>query len=58
MQNYLMVLRRKDLARIGRVSMMAELTASLGHELKQPIAAAVVNIETCLRWLERDPPRR
>ncbi|HEX4407694.1 MAG TPA: ATP-binding protein [Xanthobacteraceae bacterium] len=46
----------EDLARIGRVSMMTELTASLGHELKQPISAAVMNIETGLRWLERDPP--
>jgi len=46
----------EDLARISRVSMMAELTASLAHELKQPIAAAVMNVGTCLRWLERDPP--
>jgi PAS domain S-box-containing protein len=45
-----------DLARISRVSMMAELTASLSHELKQPIAAAVTNIAACRRWLERDPP--
>jgi PAS domain S-box-containing protein len=45
-----------DLARISRVSMLAELTASLSHELKQPIAAAVMNIATCRRWLERDPP--
>jgi signal transduction histidine kinase len=48
----------EDLARISRVSMMAELTASLGHELKQPIAAAVMSAETSVRWLERDPPDR
>jgi PAS domain S-box-containing protein len=46
----------EDLARISRVSMMAELTGSLAHELKQPIAAAVMNVAICLRWLERDPP--
>jgi signal transduction histidine kinase len=46
----------EDLARISRVSMMAELTASLSHEIKQPISAAVMNVQTCLRLLERDPP--
>jgi PAS domain S-box-containing protein len=45
----------EDLARISRVSMMAELTASLAHEIKQPIAAAVVNAGTCLRLLKGDP---
>jgi PAS domain S-box-containing protein len=45
-----------DLARINRVSMMGELTASLAHEIKQPIAAAVSNAEACLQWLARDRP--
>jgi PAS domain S-box-containing protein len=45
-----------DLARISRVSMMGELTASLGHEIKQPIAAAVGNAEACLLWLSREQP--
>jgi PAS domain S-box-containing protein len=45
-----------DLSRINRVSMMGELTASLGHEIKQPIAAAVSNAEACLQWLARDKP--
>jgi signal transduction histidine kinase len=45
-----------ELARINRVSMMGELTASLGHEIKQPIAAAVSNAEACLQWLSRDEP--
>src|SRR5260370_12189493 len=40
-----------DLAHINRVSTMGELTASLPHELKQPIAAAVTNAKTCLPWL-------
>ena len=46
----------EDLAHINRVSMMGELTASLAHEIKQPIAAAVSNAEACLQWLARDQP--
>jgi signal transduction histidine kinase len=45
-----------DLAHINRVSTMGELTASLAHEIKQPIFAAVTNAETCLQWLESDQP--
>src|SRR5260370_6221290 len=45
-----------DLAHINRVSTMGELTASLAHEIKQPIAAAVTNAKTCLRWLGHDQP--
>jgi PAS domain S-box-containing protein len=45
-----------DLARINRVSMMGELAASLAHEIKQPIAAAVMDAKSCLRWLRRDAP--
>jgi PAS domain S-box-containing protein len=45
-----------DLARINRVTTMGELTASLAHEVNQPIAAAVTNANTCLRWLTRDHP--
>src|SRR3984893_2100109 len=40
-----------DLAHINRVTMMGELTASLAHEIRQPISAAVTNARTCLRWL-------
>jgi len=35
---------------------MVELTASLAHEVNQPIAAAVTNSNTCLRWITHDPP--
>ena len=35
---------------------MGELTASLAHEIKQPISAAMTNAKTCLRWLGRDQP--
>src|SRR5882672_150869 len=45
-----------DLAHISRVSTMGELTASLAHEIKQPISAAITNAKTCLRWLGRDTP--
>jgi PAS domain S-box-containing protein len=45
-----------DLARINRVSMMGELTASLAHEIKQPMAAAVTSAGACMQWLRRDAP--
>jgi PAS domain S-box-containing protein len=45
-----------DLARINRVSMMGELAASLAHEIKQPISAALMDAKTCVRWLRRDTP--
>src|SRR6266851_4964621 len=45
---------RADLARINRVTTMGELTASLAHEVNQPIAAARTDAKTCLRWLTRD----
>src|SRR5215470_12387507 len=45
-----------DLAHINRVHTMGELTASLAHEIKQPISAAIANAETCLEWLARDRP--
>jgi C4-dicarboxylate-specific signal transduction histidine kinase len=45
-----------DLAHINRVTTMGELTASLAHEIKQPISAAVTDARTCLRWLGRDEP--
>ncbi|MDB4874329.1 MAG: multi-sensor signal transduction histidine kinase [Gemmatimonadetes bacterium] len=45
-----------DLAHVTRVTTMGELTASLAHEIKQPIAAAVIGAQTCLRWLGREEP--
>jgi NO-binding membrane sensor protein with MHYT domain len=45
-----------DLARVNRVNTMAELTASLAHEVNQPISAAVTNADACLRWLAGDSP--
>jgi signal transduction histidine kinase/CheY-like chemotaxis protein len=45
-----------DLAYMNRVSMMGELAASLAHEIRQPIAAATIDANACMRWLRRDPP--
>jgi signal transduction histidine kinase/CheY-like chemotaxis protein len=45
-----------DLAYMNRVSMMGELTASLAHEIKQPLAAANIAANACMRWLCREPP--
>ena len=45
-----------ELAHINRVSTMGELTASLAHEIKQPIGAAVTNAEACVRLLDFDQP--
>ena len=45
-----------DLAYLNRVTTMGELTASLAHEIRQPITAALTNAKTCLRWLGREEP--
>jgi len=45
-----------DLTRVSRVTTMGELSASLAHELNQPIAAALTDANTCLRWLTREHP--
>jgi signal transduction histidine kinase/ligand-binding sensor domain-containing protein len=45
-----------DLAHANRVSSMGELSASLAHEVHQPITAAITDANTCLRWLSRDQP--
>jgi PAS domain S-box-containing protein len=45
-----------DLAHVNRVNTMGELTASLAHEVNQPIAATITDANTCLRWLTRNEP--
>ena len=45
-----------ELAHVTRVTTLGELTASIAHEVNQPLAAAVANAEACLRWLDRDTP--
>jgi PAS domain S-box-containing protein len=44
------------LAHINRVSMMGEMAASLAHEIKQPIAAAITSANSCIEWLAHEPP--
>ncbi len=45
-----------DLAHVSRMTTMGELTASLAHEVNQPITAAVNGASTCVRWLTREVP--
>jgi C4-dicarboxylate-specific signal transduction histidine kinase len=45
-----------ELAHVTRVTTLGELTASIAHEVNQPLAAVVANAEACLRWLDRDVP--
>jgi signal transduction histidine kinase len=45
-----------DLAHLNRVSTMGELTASVAHDIKQPISAAAADAETCFMWIARDQP--
>ena len=45
-----------ELAHANRVTTMGQLTASIAHEVNQPIAAAVTNAQVALRWLGRRPP--
>jgi PAS domain S-box-containing protein len=45
-----------DLGHMNRVTTLGELTASLAHEVNQPIAAAVTNANTSVRWLASEIP--
>ena len=45
-----------ELARVGRLTTMGELVASIAHEINQPLAAILANGEAGLRWLNRDEP--
>jgi two-component system sensor kinase FixL len=45
-----------ELAHVSRVTTLGELTASIAHEVNQPLAGIVTNGAACLRWLGREPP--
>jgi PAS domain S-box-containing protein len=45
-----------ELAHVNRVTTMGQLTASIAHEVSQPIAATVANAHAALRWLDAQPP--
>ena len=46
-----------ELAHTNRVATMGQLTASIAHEVSQPIAATVLNAQAALRWLGAQPPQ-
>jgi PAS domain S-box-containing protein len=45
-----------ELAHVTRVTTLGELTASIAHEVNQPLAAVIANAGACLRWLDCEPP--
>ena len=46
-----------ELAHVSRVTMLGELSASIAHEVNQPLAAIVINAEATQRYLEQTPPK-
>lgn len=44
---------RSELARVSRLTAMAEMAASIAHEINQPLTAVMTNAETCVRWLAK-----
>jgi C4-dicarboxylate-specific signal transduction histidine kinase len=49
-------LTRTELARVVRITTIGELTASIAHEVNQPLAAVVANADACVAWLSRQEP--
>jgi signal transduction histidine kinase len=47
---------RSELARVARVTSFGALTASIAHEVNQPLSGIITNASTCLRMLDADPP--
>ncbi|HZS66867.1 MAG TPA: GAF domain-containing protein [Burkholderiales bacterium] len=47
---------RSELAHVARVTSLGVLTASIAHEVNQPLSGIVINASTCLRMLAADPP--
>jgi len=47
---------RSELAHVGRVTTLNALTASIAHEINQPLSGIITNTSTCLRMLDGDPP--
>jgi PAS domain S-box-containing protein len=46
-----------SLAHANRLATVGQLTASIAHEIKQPIAASAVNAQAAMRWLRAEPPK-
>jgi signal transduction histidine kinase/ligand-binding sensor domain-containing protein len=51
-----LALAQAELTRVNRVMLVGETAASIAHEVNQPIAAAITNAGTALRWLAAQPP--
>jgi signal transduction histidine kinase len=51
-----MALQRAEFDRISRLRTLAQLTASIAHEVRQPLTGAMANGDACLRWLDSQPP--
>jgi PAS domain S-box-containing protein len=49
-------LARAELAHVTRVTTMGELTATIAHEVNQPLTGVVTSGNACLRWLAAEPP--
>ena len=47
---------QRELAHAGRLAIMGQLSASIAHEVNQPIAAAITNARVGLHWLSQEPP--
>ena len=47
---------RSELAHVARVASLGALTASIAHEVNQPLSGIITNASTCLRMLAADPP--
>ncbi len=47
---------RAELAHVGRVMTLGALTASIAHEVNQPLSGIITNASTCLRMLAGEPP--
>src|SRR5258708_23686917 len=47
---------RLELAHVARVTSLGALTASIAHEVSQPLSGIITNASTCLRMLAADPP--
>jgi PAS domain S-box-containing protein len=51
-----LAIARSELAEVARVTSLGVLTASIAHEVNQPLSGIVTNASTCLRMLSTDPP--
>ncbi len=51
-----LLLAQEDLSRLTRMTSLAEMAASISHELNQPLAALVTDASACQRWLSAEPP--